>query len=65
MWPSTGVGHLAAFPHHVILPRRFACVQYIFTHCHVYDKDQNYVPFDANKPEALFEVQRKVLPETM
>lgn len=56
---------MAAFPHHVILPRRFACVQYIFTHCHVYDKDQNYVPFDANKPEALFEVQRKVLPETM
>ena len=41
------------------------CVQYIFTHCHVYDKDQNYLPFDADKPEMLFEVQRKVLPETM
>lgn len=40
-------------------------MQYIFTHCHVYDKDRNYVPFDANKPEMLFEVQRKVLPETM
>lgn len=31
---------------------------------HVYDKDKNYVPFDAQKPEAFFEVQRKVIPNS-
>jgi omega-6 fatty acid desaturase (delta-12 desaturase) len=34
----------------------------IFTELHVYDKDKNYVPFDAQKPETFFEVQRKVIP---
>lgn len=29
---------------------------------HVYDKNKNYVPFDAQKPETFFEVQRKVIP---
>lgn len=31
---------------------------------HVYDKDKNYKPFDAAKPEPFFEVQRKVIPGT-
>ncbi len=39
--------------------------QYIFTHCHVYDEKQNYVPFDFKKEEPFFAVQRKVLPESM
>lgn len=39
--------------------------QYIFTHCHVYDEEQNYVPFDFKKEEPFFAVQRKVLPENM
>jgi omega-6 fatty acid desaturase (delta-12 desaturase) len=34
----------------------------IFTELHVYDKSKNYVPFDAQKPETFFEVQRKVIP---
>jgi hypothetical protein len=34
----------------------------IFTELHVYDKNKNYVPFDAQKPETFFEVQRKVIP---
>lgn len=40
-------------------------LQYIFTHCHVYDEKQNYVPFDFKKEEPFFAVQRKVLPESM
>jgi hypothetical protein len=31
---------------------------------HVYNKDKNYVPFDAEKPETFFEVQRKVIPNS-
>ena len=41
------------------------CVQYIFTHCHVYDSERNYVPFDSAKPETLFEIQRRALPDSM
>lgn len=37
----------------------------IFTECHVYDEKKNYVPFDAEKEEPLFAVQRKVIPNTM
>ena len=37
----------------------------IFTECHVYDRAQNYKPFDAAKEEPLFALQRKVLPNTM
>jgi hypothetical protein len=36
----------------------------IFTELHVYDKDKNYAPFDAQKPETFFEVQRKVIPNS-
>lgn len=36
----------------------------IFTELHVYDKDKNYVPFDAQQPETFFQVQRKVIPNT-
>jgi omega-6 fatty acid desaturase (delta-12 desaturase) len=36
----------------------------IFTELHVYDKDKNYVPFDAQQPETFFEVQRKVIPNS-
>jgi omega-6 fatty acid desaturase (delta-12 desaturase) len=34
----------------------------IFTELHVYDKEKNYVPFDADSPEAFFQMQRKVIP---
>jgi hypothetical protein len=34
------------------------------TELHVYDKDKNYVPFDAQQPETFFEVQRKVIPNS-
>lgn len=34
------------------------------TELHVYDKDKNYVPFDAEQPETFFEVQRKVIPNS-
>lgn len=37
----------------------------IFTECHVYDKENNYKPFDFQKEEALFATQRKYLPNTM
>eukprot|EP00879_Flechtneria_rotunda_P000185 GHRR01000256.1.p1 GENE.GHRR01000256.1~~GHRR01000256.1.p1 ORF type:complete len:427 (+),score=109.84 GHRR01000256.1:129-1409(+) len=37
----------------------------IFTELHVYDKQKNYVPFDASKPEPFFEMQRKVIPSTL
>jgi len=37
----------------------------IFTECHVYDQEVNYKPFDYQKEEALFAVQRRVLPSTM
>lgn len=40
-------------------------LQYITTHCHVYDKEKNYVPFDFEKEEPLFAFQRKVLPDSM
>jgi omega-6 fatty acid desaturase (delta-12 desaturase) len=36
----------------------------IFTELHVYDKEKNYVPFDAQEPETFFEVQRKVIPNS-
>ena len=41
------------------------CALYIFTHCHVYDPERNYVPFDSAKPETLFEIQRRALPDSM
>ncbi|KIZ00306.1 Omega-6 fatty acid desaturase [Monoraphidium neglectum] len=34
----------------------------IFTELHVYDEKKNYKPFDAEKEEPLFALQRKVLP---
>ncbi len=34
----------------------------IFTELHIFDETKNYRPFDAEKPEAFFEIQRKVLP---
>lgn len=34
----------------------------IFTELHVYDEDVNYVPFDYEKPEPLFNFFRKVVP---
>lgn len=34
------------------------------TELHVYDKDKNYVPFDAQQPETFFEMQRKVIPNS-
>jgi omega-6 fatty acid desaturase (delta-12 desaturase) len=37
----------------------------IFTECHVYDAKKNYVPFDAEKEEPLFAVQRRILPSSM
>jgi omega-6 fatty acid desaturase (delta-12 desaturase) len=37
----------------------------IFTECHVYDEQENYVPFDFEKSEPLFELQRKTLPNSM
>eukprot|EP00889_Picochlorum_renovo_P007913 jgi/Picre1/34943/NNA_002409.t1 len=37
----------------------------IFTECHVYDEKDNYVPFDFEKEEPMFEIQRKVLPNSM
>ena len=37
----------------------------IITHCHVYDKDLIYKPFDFKKEEPLFAFQRKVLPDGM
>eukprot|EP00887_Chlorella_sp_A99_P001620 scaffold8.g1620.t1 len=40
-------------------------MKYIFTECHVYDKERCYVPFDFEKEEALFAIQRKMLPEKM
>jgi hypothetical protein len=51
-------GLLETFPWALLL-------QHIFTHCHVYDSEQNYVPFDHEREEAFFNVQRKVLPENM
>lgn len=29
---------------------------------HVYDKEKNYVPFDAAKEEPMFAIQRKLIP---
>jgi omega-6 fatty acid desaturase (delta-12 desaturase) len=37
----------------------------IFTELHVYDKDKNYVPFDAEQPQPFFELQRKVIPNAL
>lgn len=37
----------------------------IFTECHVYDEENNYVPFDFEGEEPLFAIQRKVLPNSM
>ena len=37
----------------------------IITECHVYDEKENYVPFDFEKEEPLFSLQRKVLPNSM
>jgi hypothetical protein len=31
----------------------------------VYDKDKNYVPFDAEQPQPFFELQRKVIPNAL
>jgi hypothetical protein len=49
------IGHLTTTPplHH-----------HPSTELHVYDKDKNYKPFDADKPEPFFELQRKVIPST-
>jgi hypothetical protein len=40
-----------------------ACVH--LAELHVYDKEKNYVPFDSNQPQPFFEVQRKVIPNSM
>ena len=40
-------------------------MKYIFTELHVYDEEQNYVPFDYEKEEPFYWIQRKVLPSTM
>ena len=40
-------------------------MKYIFTELHVYDEQQNYVPFDYEKEEPFYWIQRKVLPSTM
>lgn len=40
-------------------------LKYIFTHCHVYDEEKNYVPFDFAKEDGFLAAQRKLLPETM
>ncbi len=40
-------------------------MKYIFTELHVYDEQQNYVPFDWEKEEPFYMIQRKVLPNTM
>nr|QWW89552.1 Delta12 fatty acid desaturase [Chromochloris zofingiensis] len=37
----------------------------IFTELHVYDKDKNYRPFDAESEEPFFAVQRKVIPSAL
>ncbi|KAK9812776.1 hypothetical protein WJX72_003473 [[Myrmecia] bisecta] len=37
----------------------------IFTELHMYDEENNYVPFDFQKPEWFFQFQRKYLPSTM
>lgn len=37
----------------------------IFTELHIYDEEQNYVPFDFEKEEPFLAMQRKVLPNTM
>jgi len=37
----------------------------IFTECHVYDEQENYVPFDFEKSEPMFDLQRKTLPNSM
>ena len=37
----------------------------IVTECHVYDKENNYKPFDFEKESALLTFQRKVLPNSM
>jgi omega-6 fatty acid desaturase (delta-12 desaturase) len=37
----------------------------IFTELHMYDDKKNYVPFDQEKPEAFFETQRKIIPNSM
>ncbi len=37
----------------------------IITEYHVYDKENNYKPFDWAKEEPLFAIQRKMLPDTM
>ncbi len=34
----------------------------IFTELHVYDEQKNYIPFDWQKEEPLYAVQRKFLP---
>ncbi|KAG2443292.1 hypothetical protein HYH02_009362 [Chlamydomonas schloesseri] len=39
-------------------------VKNICTECHVYDEKVNYKPFDYQKEETLFAVQRRVLPDT-
>ncbi|EFN51858.1 hypothetical protein CHLNCDRAFT_37265 [Chlorella variabilis] len=40
-------------------------LKYIFTHCHVYDEERNYVPFDYKEEEPFFAAQRRILPENM
>ncbi|KAF5828427.1 chloroplast w6 desaturase [Dunaliella salina] len=40
-------------------------VKNVITHCHVYDKDVNYRPFDSAKEEPYLKFQRAVLPENM
>ena len=40
-------------------------VKNICTECHVYDQQKIYKPFDFKKEEALFAIQRKVLPDTV
>eukprot|EP01023_Acetabularia_acetabulum_P043447 TRINITY_DN433_c0_g1_i4.p1 TRINITY_DN433_c0_g1~~TRINITY_DN433_c0_g1_i4.p1 ORF type:complete len:420 (-),score=52.73 TRINITY_DN433_c0_g1_i4:211-1470(-) len=39
----------------------FTMMKWIFAHCHIYDEEKIYVPFDHRKEEAVFALQRKVL----
>lgn len=43
----------------------FRMMKYIFTELHVYDEEKNYIPFDWEKEEPFYAIQRKVLPNTM
>ncbi len=46
----------------ILLLKPASCPSFLPAELHVYDAEKNYVPFDAAKPEPLFEVQRKLIP---